>query len=482
MSGISELLNQFTINGVLSTDDTVFSNMERLAASCGCWITYDIHAGLWSVIINRAGNSVASFNDSNIIGTIDLQGTGLTELYNSVRVTYPRYDINDELDWVQVDLPQADRNANEPDQALEMELSMTNDPVQAELIGFLELKQNRVDKVISFVTDYTAIDLNAGDIIDITNSALGFTNKAFRIMSMRELDADDGSIRIEISALEYDASVYDNDLNRYERSNSNGITTIGAIGVPGTPQITRFQQDSRPRILIETTVPTGLVNGMEFWLSQTSNTAGFDLIGLQRPQTSTTFATGATVTYDFDSLNVGNVWVKVRGTNATVDGPFSNVAADTFTPTQVTDAIGPNTVGLDSLGNILPWLAITELIGYLDDLMRLGQSTGIFDKIFDIFEDVTGIDLLGDIGNIANGAAQGANAFTTVVANGTSLLADQSLDTLTISAGNNISITAVAGTDTMTISSPGLWQGSQKFVQSATPTTGVVDGDIWFKI
>lgn len=100
---ISVLENQYTINGVISTDDTVLQNMEKLCASAGCWLTYDIHAGLWSVIINQAGNSVSSFDDSNIIGPLNVQSTGLTELYNGVKVSYPRSDINDKIDFVQVD-------------------------------------------------------------------------------------------------------------------------------------------------------------------------------------------------------------------------------------------------------------------------------------------------------------------------------------------------------------------------------------------
>ena len=46
-----------------------------------------------------------------------------------------------------------------------------------------------------------------------------------------------------------------------------------------------------------------------------------------------------------------------------------------------------------------------------------------------------------------------ANAFATVAANGTNLVADSSSDTLTLAAGNNIVITGNAATDTVTISS-----------------------------
>ena len=46
-----------------------------------------------------------------------------------------------------------------------------------------------------------------------------------------------------------------------------------------------------------------------------------------------------------------------------------------------------------------------------------------------------------------------SNSFSTISANGTSVVADSSSDTLILVAGNNISITANAGTDTITIAS-----------------------------
>jgi hypothetical protein len=68
-----------------------------------------------------------------------------------------------------------------------------------------------------------------------------------------------------------------------------------------------------------------------------------------------------------------------------------------------------------------------------------------------------------------------------VVANGTALLASDST-TLTINAGGNVVITANAASETMTIDTLGYWQGSKKFVSNTTPSTGVAEGDIWFKI
>lgn len=221
MSTIAE--NTFGINGVISTDKTVVQNMNTLATAAGCWMTYDVHDGKWSVIINRAGTSVAAFNDSNIVGSISISGTGLTELYNSVSIQYPHKDLQDQTDYIDLTIPSEQRYNNELDNRLNMEIDIINNPIQAEYIAGIELKQSRVDKVIQFRTDYSKLGLKAGDLIDITSEMYGYTNKMWRITKIEEDDST-GELLLSITALEYDASIYDTStLSREARSKATGI-------------------------------------------------------------------------------------------------------------------------------------------------------------------------------------------------------------------------------------------------------------------
>ena len=137
----STLPARYKINGLINTDRPVLDSLEKICNACGTFISYDIHAGQWAVIINKAGSAVKNFNDSNIIGPIQVNGTSLTQLYNSVIVEYPLRDTVDQTDYVQVSIPAQDRYANEPDNVLKITLDMCNEPVQAEIIGLLELKR-----------------------------------------------------------------------------------------------------------------------------------------------------------------------------------------------------------------------------------------------------------------------------------------------------------------------------------------------------
>lgn len=218
-------VNAFEINGVIDTNQNVLSNIHSLCEASGCWLSYDVTTGLWSVVINSTGSSAKSFDDSNIIGAINVTGTGINEAYNKVSVEFPHKDLRDQTDYVDLEIPEANRFPNELDNTLSINLKLTNDPVQAQYIGTVQLKQSRVDRIVEFRTDYTSFGLRAGDLIDITSTMYGFTSKVFRITKLVEEDADDGSLNIAITALEYDADVYNTGgLVRSERLKKTGIT------------------------------------------------------------------------------------------------------------------------------------------------------------------------------------------------------------------------------------------------------------------
>ena len=419
---------RYRINGVLSTDATVMENMETLSRAAQSWFTYDVTEGKWAVIINTTGNSIASFDNSNITGPVSISGTGLSDLYNRVRVEFPHVDLDDQVDFVEIAIPSEDRNPNEPDNTLNISFDVINDPVMAEMLGFVELKQSRVDKVIRFTTDYSYIGLKAGDLIDVTNSVLGYTNKVFRIISLEE--ADDEAISISITATEYDANVYDvSDLFRYERSNENGIVTKGAIDPPTTPIITAYEQTARPGVDLETTVPSGIVEKIEFWYS-TDNT-NFILVGTESPSGGGTYEFADTVIFNYDKFDAaGNVFVKCRAVNSTTTSEYSPTASLIgFTPVQVTDAIGFDTVVLDEFGDIDPLqlalpLALAGLDAFLGGDPDLGAA--VDGAVTDSIENgnltdtlvENGAMIVGDVGqvNVGNCPANGSNAssYTTV--------------------------------------------------------------------
>lgn len=409
-TGAATLDDRYQINGLIDTAQPVLENSEKILNAAASWLSYDTHEGKWGVVINKTGSSVASFSDSNILGNISLSGTGLQDLYNQVKVEFPHRQLRDSADFYNISVPTSSipadwtpfsLNTNEEDNILELKYDIINEPVQAQLLGLIELKQSRLDKVIQFQTDFTYYNLKAGDIIDVTNSRFGFSSSLFRIISINEIQDTGGALMMEITALQYNANVYSiADLYRFTRTTADGILPFGAIGQAGTPAVTKYENDSRPRIEITTTAPTGLVEGIEFWL--TTDTAILDdalrsytLIGDKKPIGGGVFTSGTNVTIEY-TPNAGNFYVKARGYNTTTVGIYSDVSGFVFTPTQTTDAITPDTSILDSTGGLLGAIGLFSMLSKLSDLFPSGSSGSIFDRIFEVFKDTTGIDLVGD--------------------------------------------------------------------------------------
>jgi hypothetical protein len=407
-TGTETLADRYQINGLIDTANPVLENAEAVVNAAASWLSYDVHLGQWGVVINKAESSVASFNDSNILGSITVNGTGLQDLYNQVKVEFPHRELKDSADFYNIQVPDTSipsdwadfsRNANEEDNVLNITYDIINEPVQAQLLGLIELKQSRLDKVIRFETDFTYYNLKAGDVVSVTNSRFGFTNKLFRIINISENQNNGEALSMAITALEYNVNVYSiADLFRFTRSDEDGIISLGSIGTPGTPTVTKIEQDSRPRIEITSTAPTGIVEGLEYWLTSDvtipdDNNRSYTLIGIRRPVGGGVFTSGTSVMLEYVPA-AGNFLVKTRGFNTNTVGSFSTPSGlIEFAPTQVTDAIGPDTSAIDALGGLLTALAIVDLLKLVDELYQGVSGNGsLFERIFQTLEDVTGID------------------------------------------------------------------------------------------
>lgn len=370
-------LNANEINGVVRTSEPVWSNLERLSEASTAWFTYNTHNGLYGHVINEAGNSVASITEADIIGPIQISGSGLTNLYNAIEIEYPRNDMRDQPHYATLQLPTELRNEYEPDNTLQISSEFINNQPQAEHYGMITLKQSRLDLTVTIVMDYTKINLQAGDIIDITSSTYGWTNKEFRIMRVREIEGDDGSLRLEFSSTEYDDTIYSGTWNNFLVAGESNIRSIGAIGTPGTPTIVLTTKNSLPAQTVTTTVPEGVVDRMQFWagnVSITSNVANtnFNLVGSVASTNANAFTQSGNVVFTSTGLTDGTWAWKTRGVNGDGVGPYSTVSSNvSYVRTQVTDAIGNSTGLLDGAGNaIATLLAVGTVIKGLDTFLN----------------------------------------------------------------------------------------------------------------
>lgn len=497
------LANRYQINGIINPSDNVLANLQKLAANTGCFLNYDIALGKWGVVINRDTSVSLHFDDSNIISGIDLTGTNLDNLYNSVKVEFPHREIRDRIDSITIDLPTEFRNANEPNNELSIKLDLLNEPLQARELAYLELYQNRMDQMVTFTTDYSKINAEAGDVISITNSVYSWTNKPFRIVRVREIESEEGSLAVEIVAQEYDATMYSaGGVPRRPRVPSNpiDIPDISIVGTPAAPTYVAHNNIAVPYISLTGVVPGGIVDRFEFWGSSTAGYADstFTLLGTLSNSNGSPYSQGNSLTYSADKLPAGTYKFKVRAGNEKAYGSYSPLSTEfTWAPVQVTDQVTDQTTIGGSMSDLIGPLAMgavayfayqalyPEIMKALGDselgaifgipssaVQEMKNAAGNFkliqvgdviqtpynnDTITFIAGDGIEITAEADAGTITitntgsgSGGGGGSN-FSKVNVNGTEVVAEKPQDTLNIVAGSGIDIVAVPGTDTITI-------------------------------
>lgn len=260
-------LNQarYEINGIIPTGNTVKRNLEKINTASASFTTYDIASGKWKVIPNRPATtaelaSAFVFNDNNILSEVSITTTPFEDQYNQLEVEFPSRAQRDQTDYFKDELDPAQRNDLEPDNALRLSVEMVNNSVHAGRIGRIELRQSRVDLVISFTADYSAIQCQAGDVVKVTNSVYGLDNDLFRITRVREIEGDDGSLVAEIIALEYNEEVYEEaTLSLFANKPVSDIPLFGstsAMKTPGAPSIENITPiGSIPYFDIKVTIP-----------------------------------------------------------------------------------------------------------------------------------------------------------------------------------------------------------------------------------
>ena len=237
-SGGTSTQPRYRINGVIDTARPILENVEQIIEACDSWMTYTAATGQWSVVVNKAETSSFSFNDTNLIGDIRVSTTDINQQINQIEVEFPSKDARDQPDLVYMALSSG-LYANEPANRETYKMEMVNDSVQVKYLANRRLLQSREDLLVSITAAYPAIQVDAGDVVDITNIDYGWTNKLFRVVKVNEITTPDGGLGATLDLVEYSATVYADPppgtITQYAEAPPSSIPSAQYISAPGTP-------------------------------------------------------------------------------------------------------------------------------------------------------------------------------------------------------------------------------------------------------
>jgi hypothetical protein len=267
-SGVPSTQARYRINGVLDAGDSVLSNIDRIMSACDSWMTYNAALGQWSVVVNKAETASYAFTDNNIVGDIRVSATDITSSINQVEARFPFKENRDQANFINIKTPTILLYPNEPVNKYSITYDLVNDSVQAHYLANRLLEQAREDLIVSFNTTYFGIQVDAGNVVSVTNSNYGWNAKLFRVMKVNEASLADGSLGARLELSEYNAQVYDDQtIRQFTPVPNSGLPSVMYFSPLSAPIVTSTSPSSAiPNFSVQTYVPaTGRVTSIELY-------------------------------------------------------------------------------------------------------------------------------------------------------------------------------------------------------------------------
>ena len=308
---------RYRINGPLDTGENCLDNLQRLVDSCDSWLQYSELTGEWKVVINQLyTDTMFEVDSSNLVGGILISPLDLNDTYNQLEVAYPNSNIKDQTDYQVILLQDFQPGVMSPNEAinrLNMSLPLVNNAVQAKYLGVRRLLQSREDLVITFMLDFSGIQLLAGDVIKVTHEVYGWTEKEFRVSQVVEEKTTEGSLQARIEAFEYNPTVYDDTpLQDYVPAFNTGLKDPNVITTPGQPTANTNPDTSGgiTSFVVTSAVPEqGSVIYMDFNYGNTSNVQTHILYRTVSPAVGTAFTNSTDIA---NNIGINNVNVDIN--------------------------------------------------------------------------------------------------------------------------------------------------------------------------
>ena len=212
-SGGSDI-NIFDCNAVIDTSKKVLDNVRDIIRGMRGYLPYV--QGKYKLVIETTGTASVSLNEDDIIGGYALASPTKNSKFNRVIVSYINPDRNFQVDEVQFP-PIDDSGLASADQHATMKTAdggfllenrsdfrTITSTYQAEEMAEIILRRSREALGLSINCNFKAYELHIGEIVNVSLTSIGFSNKAFRVITM--IFNEDYTISLNL--VEYQASHY----------------------------------------------------------------------------------------------------------------------------------------------------------------------------------------------------------------------------------------------------------------------------------
>ena len=199
--------SRYTANGMIDTAVKPRENINEILTSMSGTLTYS--NGLFKMFAAGTGTSVLTLTEDDVIGNLTVQARlSRRDNFNSIKGKF----VSEDTDWEQSDYPAlsvASFITEDNDETIyrDFDLPFTTSSTTAQRIAKIQLYEARQPLTVSGVFKCTAFAADINDIIKVSNSKYGWTNKEFRVISWG-FESNKSGLTVTMTLAEYAASSY----------------------------------------------------------------------------------------------------------------------------------------------------------------------------------------------------------------------------------------------------------------------------------
>ncbi len=337
-AGVPSTMPRFKFDGVIDTTVAVMDNLQAMANCCDCLIKYNEITGKWGVIVQSPTYSIAmALSDSNIISAINISPLDIAASYNIIECKFPEAVNQDSFSTTTLDLSEVDPALmfpNEPVNKFAITLPLVNNSARAQLIANRLIKAGREDLQLTLTINYTGIQLEAGDVVTVTNANYGWAAKEFRVMKVTENFTADGVVTADLMLTEFNATIYnDVSVTEFQPSPNSGIGSPSYFGALYAPAVSVGTGDLAPVPFFTVTARAsgaGFCQYAEIWYSAFPNPTDAQRIFAGTTQTRSTgdpYPNNAFMpAVEYTQIPAGNWYFFTRMVNNLLKSNFSTAS------------------------------------------------------------------------------------------------------------------------------------------------------------
>lgn len=188
-------INRFECNGVIDTGRSLRTNLAELRKTCRGHLLY--FNGKYSLIIDKDESSSYSLTTDNIVGSWSIAGQNKRARFNRVKAEFVNPDRNWQPDIAPFDSTTFRTNDNGSLLETSLQLPFETNYYRALRYATFVCNKSRNQLVVSLTATRDALQIEPGDVIDITHDYPGWTNKLFRVIGFEPMG--NGNVKLTLN-------------------------------------------------------------------------------------------------------------------------------------------------------------------------------------------------------------------------------------------------------------------------------------------